>query len=322
MRGRRRSFPMMSAARSSGSTARRGDSAAGSTWRDTASVWANTSTSRRPFPTPWRRSAPTPIPIWPPSPTAGSRRWRAGPATRRILVAFLRVCAAQGQTKPTPLLLRYKAGGYNCLHRDLYGAVAFPLQMTWALSRRGVDFEGGESLLVEQRPRAQSRGEVIALERGEALVFPTNYRPVRGGPRVSARGDAARREPDSFGGALHARDHLSRRGLSAAVRCWHSVCCSPESCLVSGGGERARALPRCKFCLIPYGQFSLSARSITLSSTPNASPNWTGKLEARGKFFFAGDDKVAPRGSPTGHLRRTRMARNIPTGTSSSAIST
>ena len=96
------------------------------------------------------------------------------------LPAFLRVCAKEGQTKPTPLLLRYKVGGYNCLHQDLYGAVAFPLQMTWALSRRGVDFEGGENLLVEQRPRAQSRGEVIALEQGEALIFPTNHRPVRG----------------------------------------------------------------------------------------------------------------------------------------------
>jgi hypothetical protein len=108
---------------------------------------------------------------------------------------FLRVCAGQGQTKPTPLLLRYKAGGYNCLHQDLYGAVAFPLQMTWALSRRGVDFEGGESLLVEQRPRAQSRGEVIALEQGEGLIFPTNHRPVpgaRGMHRVAIRHGVSR----------------------------------------------------------------------------------------------------------------------------------
>jgi len=113
-----------------------------------------------------------------------ANRWEAALGARlrypADLAAFLRICAVQGQTKPTPLLLRYKAGGYNCLHRDLYGAVAFPLQMTWALSRRGVDFEGGENLLVEQRPRAQSRGEVIALEQGEALVFPTNHRPVRG----------------------------------------------------------------------------------------------------------------------------------------------
>ena len=111
-------------------------------------------------------------------------RWEAALSTRgrypADLAAFLERCAAQGQTKPTPLLLRYTAGGYNCLHQDLYGSVAFPLQMAVALSRRGADFEGGESVLVEQRPRAQSRGEVIALEQGEGLVFPTRYRPVRG----------------------------------------------------------------------------------------------------------------------------------------------
>jgi hypothetical protein len=116
--------------------------------------------------------------------SAIANRWETalGTPTRYPgdLAAFLRICAEQGQTKPTPLLLRYNVGGYNCLHQDLYGAVAFPLQMTWALSRRGVDFEGGESVLVEQRPRAQSRGEVIALDQGEALIFPTRHRPVRG----------------------------------------------------------------------------------------------------------------------------------------------
>jgi len=113
-----------------------------------------------------------------------ANRWQASLGERSRfppdLERFLRVCAERGQTRPTPLLLRYEAGGFNCLHQDLYGEVAFPLQITIALSRRGVDFEGGESLLVEQRPRAQSRGEVIALEQGEALVFPTRYRPVRG----------------------------------------------------------------------------------------------------------------------------------------------
>ena len=180
MRGRRRSSPRRSAARSSGSTARSGDSAAGSTWRGTGSASASTSTSRRRFPGPSRRFATHAYPHL----AAIANRWESAlgapgryPAD---LAAFLRICAEQGQTKPTPLLLRYKSGGYNCLHQDLYGAVAFPLQMTWALSRRGVDFEGGESLLVEQRPRAQSRGEVIALEQGEALIFPTHHRPVRG----------------------------------------------------------------------------------------------------------------------------------------------
>ena len=104
----------------------------------------------------------------------GARRYPAD------LESFLRECAKRGQTKPTPLLLSYEPGGYNCLHQDLYGDVAFPLQITCVLSRRGVDFTGGESLLVEQRPRAQSRGDVVALEQGEALIFTTRYRPVRG----------------------------------------------------------------------------------------------------------------------------------------------
>ena len=93
---------------------------------------------------------------------------------------FLAYCARHGQRKPTPLLLRYEAGGYNCLHQDLYGEVVFPLQLTCLLSRRGAEFEGGEFLLVEQRPRAQSRGEVVPLEQGEAVIFATRHRPVAG----------------------------------------------------------------------------------------------------------------------------------------------
>jgi hypothetical protein len=93
---------------------------------------------------------------------------------------FLARCAERGQAKPTPLLLRYEPGGYNCLHRDLYGDVAFPLQITCFLSRRGTDYEGGEFLLVEQRPRAQSIGRAIAPERGEMVIFPNAVRPVQG----------------------------------------------------------------------------------------------------------------------------------------------
>ena len=96
------------------------------------------------------------------------------------LDGFLGVCAEHGQTKPTPLLLRYEAGGYNCLHQDLYGDVAFPLQMTCLLSRPGQDFNGGEFLLVEQRPRAQSSGSVVPLERGQIVIFATRHRPARG----------------------------------------------------------------------------------------------------------------------------------------------
>ena len=111
------------------------------------------------------------------------------------LGAYLARCAAHGQTRPTPLLLRYTAGGYNCLHQDLYGALAFPLQVTCVLSRRGADYAGGEILLVEQRPRAQSRGEVIVLERGEAVIFPNRHRPVagaRGTYRVTVRHGVSR----------------------------------------------------------------------------------------------------------------------------------
>lgn len=96
------------------------------------------------------------------------------------LQEFLTDCHARGQARPTPLLLHYTAGGYNCLHQDLYGAVAFPLQVACLLSAPQRDFEGGEFLLVEQRPRMQSRGEAIALSRGEAIVFPNTARPVAG----------------------------------------------------------------------------------------------------------------------------------------------
>jgi hypothetical protein len=97
---------------------------------------------------------------------------------------FLERCHAAGQSRPTPLLLRYGAGDYNCLHRDLYGELVFPLQMAVLLSAPHVDFEGGEFVLTEQRPRAQSRVEVIPLGLGEAVLFAVNQRPVRG-----ARGD-------------------------------------------------------------------------------------------------------------------------------------
>ena len=96
------------------------------------------------------------------------------------LDGFLRSCHAAGQTRPTPLLLSYTAGGYNCLHQDIYGDLAFPLQVVFVLSRAGVDYTGGEFLLVEQRPRAQSRGHAIDVEQGAAVVFATRERPVAG----------------------------------------------------------------------------------------------------------------------------------------------
>ncbi len=96
------------------------------------------------------------------------------------LKAFLKICHKAGQIKPTPLLLHYEAGGYNCLHQDIYGEVAFPLQMVFLLGQPGRDWEGGEFLLVEQQPRAQSKAEVVHADQGQAIVFTTRYRPVRG----------------------------------------------------------------------------------------------------------------------------------------------
>lgn len=95
------------------------------------------------------------------------------------LAEFLKVCHRRGQNRPTPLLLRYTAGGYNCLHQDIYGEVAFPLQVACFLSQPERDYNGGEFLLLEQRPRAQSKGEAVRPRQGEAVIFTTRYRPVR-----------------------------------------------------------------------------------------------------------------------------------------------
>jgi uncharacterized protein len=136
--------------------------------------------------------------LYPPL-AAIANEWRAtlGEAGRfpPTLEAFIAECHAAGQTRPTPLLLRYGPDDFNCLHQDLYGPLVFPLQLTVLLSAPGKDFSGGEFVLVEQRPRAQSRAAVVPLSQGEAVIFPVHHRPAqgaRGARRVTMRHGVSR----------------------------------------------------------------------------------------------------------------------------------
>ncbi|MEU3962059.1 2OG-Fe(II) oxygenase [Streptomyces buecherae] len=122
------------------------------------------------------------------------------------LDAWLDACHAAGQTKPTPILLRYGKGGWNALHRDLYGDLVFPLQVVIGLDEPGTDYTGGEFLLVEQRPRAQSRGTATLLPQGHGLIFTTRDRPVR-----STRGFAT--APMRHGVSLVRSGHRHTLGL-------------------------------------------------------------------------------------------------------------
>lgn len=108
-----------------------------------------------------------------------ARRWKGVDYPVRH-EEYRQQCAATGQVRPTPLLLRYGAGDYNCLHQDLYGELVFPIQVAILLSQPGSDFEGGEFVLTEQRPRMQSRVSVVPLRQGDGVAFAVNERPVQG----------------------------------------------------------------------------------------------------------------------------------------------
>ena len=113
-----------------------------------------------------------------------ANRWHAAMAIAARFpddhATFIERCHAAGQTRPTPLLLQYREGDYNCLHQDLYGAQVFPLQVVILLSQPGRDFSGGEFVMTEQRPRMQSRAEVLPLRQGDAAVIAVHQRPVQG----------------------------------------------------------------------------------------------------------------------------------------------
>ena len=150
---------------------------------------------RYPLPEPVRALREALYPQLAPVANDWHQRLRLEPRFPEALDAWLKRCYEAGQRRPTPLILKYGEGDYNCLHQDLYGDLVFPIQATVLLSAPGEDFTGGEFVLVETRPRMQSRAEIVPLGQGDAVVFAVNFRPVsgtRGDYRVAPRHGVSR----------------------------------------------------------------------------------------------------------------------------------
>ena len=150
---------------------------------------------RYPLPEPVRALREALYPQLAPVANDWHQRLRLEPRFPKALDAWLKLCHDSGQRRPTPLILKYGEGDYNCLHQDLYGAHVFPIQATILLSAPGDEFTGGEFVLVEARPRMQSRAEIVPLGQGDAVVFVVNFRPVsgtRGDYRVALRHGVSR----------------------------------------------------------------------------------------------------------------------------------